>query len=118
MVETDLIELITGHSHVFSNYAMGFLPAAVLCIIHLQQSSVIILFYPNWDYATRNHRLVTLNLGPNRIVVGKKRSAVMPIVSLIAMALVFMVVSFYTLAYILIPMILFHPTFRYDPEKT
>jgi uncharacterized membrane protein len=164
-VEADLLGLITGQSHVFSNYAMSFLLAAVFWIIHHQQSHVIkrtdrnhiwlnililmfvslipfstslindyhddwmasiffgmnmfilgSLFYINWDYATRNHRLVALNLDPRRIAVGKKRSAVTPIVSLIAMALVFVDVRISSFAYLLIPVILFHPTFRYDPN--
>jgi uncharacterized membrane protein len=166
-VEADLISLITGQSHVFSNYAMSFLLAAVFWIIHHQQSSVIkrtdrnhlwlnililmfvslipfstslindyhddriasiffgmnmfvlgSLFYLNWDYATRNHRLVDLNLDPQRVAVGKRRSAVTPIVSLMAMVLAFVDVSVSSLAYILIPMILFHPIFRYDPQRS
>jgi len=165
-VEADLIDLITGQSHVFSNYAMSFLLAAVFWIIHHQQSSVInrtdrnhiwlnilmlmfvslipfstslindyhddwmasiffgmnmfilgSLFYINWDYATRNYRLVAPNLDPRRIAVGKKRSAVTPIVSLFAMALALVNAPISSLAYLLIPVILFHPTFRYDPEK-
>ncbi len=164
-VEADLLGLITGQSHVFSNYAMSFLLAAVFWIIHHQQSHVIkrtdrnhlwlnililmfvslipfstslindyhddwmasiffgmnmfilgSLFYINWDYATRNHRLVALNLDPRRIAVGKRRSAVTPIVSLLAMALVFVDVSISSFAYLLIPLILFHPIFRYDPS--
>jgi len=164
-LDADLIDLITGQSHVFSNYAKSFLLAAIFWIIHHQQSSVIkrtdrnhtwlniiilmfvslipfstslvndyhddwmasvffgmnmfilgSLFYLNWDYATRNHRLVALNLDPRRIAIGKRRSAVTPIVSLIAMALVFVDVSISSFAYLLIPVILFHPTFRYDPS--
>jgi uncharacterized membrane protein len=164
-VEACLLDLITGHSHVFLNYATSFLLAAVFWIIHHQQSSVIkrtdrthiwlnililmfvslipfstslvsdyrndwmasvffgmnmfilgSLFYLNWDYATRNRKLVALNLDPRRIAVGKKRSAVTPIVSLLAVALALVDVRLSTLAYILIPVILFHPTFRYDPS--
>jgi uncharacterized membrane protein len=165
-LDADLIDLITGQSHVFSNYAMSFLLAAVFWIIHHQQSHVIkrtdrnhiwlnililmfvslipfstslindyhddwmasvffgmnmfilgSLFYINWDYATKNHRLVALNLDPRRITVGKKRSAVTPIVSLIAMALAFVDVRISSFAYLLIPVILFHPTFRYDSQR-
>jgi len=165
-VEADLLGLITGHGHVFSNYAMSFLLAAVFWIQHHQQSHVIkrtdrnhiwlnililmfvslipfstslindyhddwmasiffgmnmfilgSLFYINWDYATRNHRLVALSLDPRRISNGKKRSAVTPIVSLFAMALALVDAPISSLAYLLIPVILFHPTFRYNPEK-
>lgn len=165
-VEADLLGLITGHSHVFSNYAMSFLLAAVFWIQHHQQSSVIkrtdrnhiwlniillmfvslipfstslindyhddwmasiffgmnmfilgSLFYVNWDYATKNHRLVALSLDPHRIAVGKKRGAVTPIISLFAMALALVDAPLSSLAYLLIPVILFHPTFRYNPEK-
>ncbi|HOO52851.1 MAG TPA: TMEM175 family protein [Methanothrix sp.] len=165
-MEADLIDLVTGQSHVFSNYAMSFLLAAVFWIIHHQQShfikrtdrnhiwlNVIILmfvslipfstslindyhddwmasiffgmnmfilgslFYLNWDYATRGHRLVALSLDPRRIAVGKRRSAVTPIVSLLAMALALVDAPISSLAYLLIPVILFHPTFRYNSEK-
>jgi uncharacterized membrane protein len=165
-LDADLLGLITGQSHVFSNYAMSFLLAAVFWINHHQQSSfikrtdrnhiwlnVIILmfvslipfstslindyhddwiasiffgmnmfilgslFYLNWDYATRGHRLVAINLDPRRIAVGKRRSAVTPIVSLFAMALALVDAPISSLAYLLIPVILFHPTFRYNPEK-
>ena len=166
-LEAAVLALITGQSHVFSNYAMSFLLAAVFWIIHHQQSHVIIrtdrnhiwlnivilmfvslipfstslindyhndwmasiffgmnmfilgsLFYINWDYATRNHRLVAMNLDPQRIAVGKKRSAVTPIISLIAMALALVDASIASLAYILIPVVLFHPIFRYDPKAS
>jgi len=165
-MEADLIDLVTGQSHVFSNYAMSFLLAAVFWIIHHQQShfikrtdrnhiwlNVIILmfvslipfstslindyhddwmasiffgmnmfilgslFYLNWDYATRGHRLVALSLDPRRIAVGKRRSAVTPIVSLLAMALALVDAPVSSLAYLLIPVILFHPTFRYNSER-
>ncbi len=165
-VETDLIDLVTGQSHVFSNYAMSFLLAAVFWIIHHQQSHVIkrtdrnhiwlnviilmfvslipfstslindyhddwmasiffgmnmfilgSLFYLNWDYATRGHKLVAPNLDPRRIAVGKRRSAVTPIVSLLAMALALVDAPVSSFAYLLIPLILFHPTFRYNSEK-
>ena len=165
-MEADLIDLVTGQSHVFSNYAMSFLLAAVFWIIHHQQShfikrtdrnhiwlNVIILmfvslipfstslindyhddwmasiffgmnmfilgslFYLNWDYATRGHRLVALSLDPRRIAVGKRRSAVTPIVSLLAMALALVDAPVSSFAYLLIPVILFHPTFRYNSEK-
>lgn len=165
-VEADLLGLITGQSHVFSNYAMSFLLAAVFWITQHQQSHIIkrtdrnhiwlnililmfvslipfstslindyhddwmasiffgmnmfilgSLFYINWDYATKNHRLVALSLDPRRIAVGKKRSAVTPIVSLFAMALAIVDAPISSLAYLLIPVILFHPTLRYNPEK-
>jgi len=165
-MEADLIDLITGQSHVFSNYAKSFLLAAIFWIIHHQQSSVIkrtdrthtwlnililmfvslipfstslvndyhddwmastffgmnmfilgSLFYVNWYYATKNHRLVAPNLDPQRIAVGKRRNAVTPVVSLFAMALALVDAPISSLAYLLVPVILFHPTFRHNPEN-
>ncbi|HOO52850.1 MAG TPA: TMEM175 family protein [Methanothrix sp.] len=168
-MEAELIDMITGHSHVFSNYAKSFLLAAIFWIIHHQQShfikrtdrnhtwlNIIILmfvslipfstslindynddwmasaffgmnmfilgslFYLNWYYATRNHRLVAVSLDPRRIAIGKRRSAVTPIVSLLAIALALVDPPISSLAYLLIPVVLFLPAFRYDfntPEK-
>jgi len=168
-VQAELLGLIAGQSHLFTNYATSFLLAAVFWTIHHQQFHLIkridrtqiwlnililmfvslipfstslvndyrddwmarvlfgtnifilgSLFYLNWDRATRGHRLVAPDLDARRIAIGKRRSAATPIVSLLAVALALVDVRLSTLAYLLIPMILLHPTFRYDggsPKK-
>lgn len=70
------------------------------------------LFNLNWAYATKGHRLVDRSLEPRRIALGKKKGAVTPLVSLLAMvlSLIHPQLSFYV--YILIPIILSLPQFR------
>jgi len=66
----------------------------------------------NWSYATKNHRLVEHNLSQQRIVLGKRRGLVTPLVSLLAMILPWANVPSSSYAYILIPIILSFPPFR------
>lgn len=71
-----------------------------------------ILFNLNWVYATKNHRLVDPSLSRQRIVMGKKRGAVTPLVSLLAMGLSLVHAPVSSYVYILIPIILSLPQFR------
>ena len=66
----------------------------------------------NWTYATKGHRLVEASLDRRRIAVGKKRGAVTPLVSLLAMGLSLLHPQLSSYAYILIPIILSLPQFR------
>ncbi len=59
-----------------------------------------------WWYATRGHRLVSSKLTDRQIKYGLKRSAVLPVVSLFAIALSFVTPQYSTLAYLVIPVIL------------
>ena len=64
------------------------------------------LFLWNWVYATKGHRLVDRSLDPQRIALWKKRGAVIPLVSLLAMVLSLTNPQFSFYAYLLIPIIL------------
>ena len=64
------------------------------------------LFLWNWAYATKGHRLVDRSLDPQRIALGKKRGAVIPLVSLLAIVLSLTNPQFSFYAYLLIPIIL------------
>lgn len=75
-----------------------------------------VLFYLNWTYATKDHRLVDRDLDSHRIAIGKRRGAVTPLVSLLAMALSFIIPTMASYSYILIVVILYHPYFRHIPE--
>ncbi len=70
------------------------------------------LFLWNWVYATKGHRLVDRSLDPQRIALWKKRGAVIPLVSLLAMVLSLTNPQFTFYAYLLIPIILALPHFR------
>lgn len=71
-----------------------------------------VLFNSNWAYATKGHRLVEASLDRRRIALGKKRGAVTPLVSLLAMGLSLIHPQLSLYVYILIPLILFLPQFR------
>jgi uncharacterized membrane protein len=75
-----------------------------------------VLFYLNWIYATKDYRLVDRDLDPHRIAIGKRRSAVTPLVSLLAIALSLIIPTMASYSYILIVVILYHPYFRYIPK--
>ncbi len=70
------------------------------------------LFLWNWVYATKGHRLVDRSLDQQRIALWKKRGAVIPLVSLLAMVLSLTNPQFTFYAYLLIPIILALPHFR------
>ena len=69
-------------------------------------------FYWGWVYATKGHRLVDHNLDQQRIALGKKRGAIIPLVSLLAMVLSLIKPQLCSYVYILIPIILSFPQFR------
>lgn len=71
-----------------------------------------VLFNRNWAYATKGHRLVEASLDPRRIALGKKRGAVIPLVSLLAVLLSLIHPRLSSYTYILIPIILSLPQFR------
>lgn len=75
-----------------------------------------VLFCINWIYATKDHRLVDRSLDPHKIAVGKRRGAVTPIVSLLAMALSLIIPTMASYLYILIVVILYHPYFRHKSK--
>jgi len=164
-VNSDLLGLLVGHSHIFVNFIISFLLLAVFWVIHHQQSRFIkrtdrkhiwlnvfmlmfvclmpfsvsligdyhhdrianlffglnifilgMLFYWNWHYATQNHRLISPNMDPERIALGKRRTAVTPVVSLLAVFLALVHPHLSTYTYLLIPIILSHPYLRPSSE--
>ena len=70
------------------------------------------LFFLNWIYATNQHRLVDAELSTQRIAVGRRRALVLPVVSLTATATVVINPAWSGYIYLLIPFILWLPSFR------
>ncbi|MBU0686835.1 MAG: DUF1211 domain-containing protein [Candidatus Margulisbacteria bacterium] len=70
------------------------------------------LFYINWDYATRDRRLVDKDLDPDKVALGKRRTLVTPVVALVAMAMAIAHVTYSSWVYLLIPLILSRKWFR------
>ena len=68
-----------------------------------------LLFYWNWSYATQQHRLVDETLEEKRIQLGKRRSLVLPVVSVLAMLTSYIFTPLATLVFILIPILLALP---------
>ncbi|MEW6141655.1 MAG: TMEM175 family protein [Chloroflexota bacterium] len=69
-------------------------------------------FCANWTYATWNHRLVEKDLSHAAIVAGIRRSVVMPVVALVAMAIALFVPRYGLYTYMVIPIILSLPWMR------
>ena len=64
------------------------------------------LFYFNWDYATKNKRLVDPTLEKTSIKKSEKRALVIPAVSVLAMLLALIIPSWSGLTYLLVPITL------------
>ena len=64
-------------------------------------------YYGHWTYATRRHRLVDPSLDPEHIARTKKAMLIIPILSLAALGISFLMPAWSTAVYILIP-ILYH----------
>ncbi|MBM3118553.1 MAG: DUF1211 domain-containing protein [Chloroflexi bacterium] len=73
-----------------------------------------LLFLANWAYATSNHRLVDPDLDKEAIIRGLRRSMVTPAVSVVVIALAFVIPSWCTLLYLIIPVLLAFRPFRRD----
>lgn len=71
-----------------------------------------LLFTANWAYATRNHRLVDPDLDREIIVRGMRRNAVSPAISVIVIALSFIIPPWSLWLYLLVPVVLALKPFR------
>jgi len=98
----------------FSTSLLGDYPRLQLANVAFELNVLIIglLFFSSWSYATHNHRLVNSDLTPERIQLGKRRGLVIPVVSVIAIALSFLSPRWSTLPYLSIPFILSKKQFR------
>jgi len=67
----------------------------------------------NWVYATKGYRLVDRSLDPRLIAIWKRRGVVTPIVALMAMGVSVITPQWSSCVYLLIPVLLAHPQFRY-----
>ncbi len=63
-------------------------------------------FFLTYWYATKDHRLVDDDLDARRVSLTRKRTALMPVVSVLAIGISFISPQYSTLAYLLIPVIL------------
>ena len=71
------------------------------------------LFSWSWHYATQKHRLVASNLDARRITLGKRRGMVTPVVSFLAIIVSLIKPQLSSYVYILIPILLQLPSFRF-----
>jgi uncharacterized membrane protein len=71
-----------------------------------------LLFWANWFYATRDHRLVDPDLDDGEIIIGLRRSMVIPIVSLVVILSSFFIPRWSLWLYLSIPIALILPPFR------
>lgn len=74
-------------------------------------------FSAQWAYASKNHRLLEPSVDQAVIDRALRRSAVMPIVSGVAIALSFVTPGYSTLAYLAIPVVMRHRSMRH-PRAT
>jgi len=75
------------------------------------------LFLLSWLYATTNFRLIDKDYDPKRIILGTKRSLVVPAVSLLSIICAFVLPSISSHVYLLIPIIMAFPQFKYRSAK-
>jgi len=71
-----------------------------------------LLFWANWFYATRDHRLVDPDLDDREIIIGLRRGMVIPIVSLVVILFSFFIPQWSLWLYFSIPIALLVPAFR------
>lgn len=65
-----------------------------------------IIFVINWSYASKNHRLLHASCTHHQIMLSKQRGMVIPIVSLVAMALAFIKPVISSYVFLTIPLII------------
>ena len=92
----------------FSTSLAGDYPDDPLASAVLEANLLVIglLFYWQWAYACKGHRLVEENLSPRTIDEGKKRSSVIPVLSVVALVLAFLNVRWSSVVYLLVPVLL------------
>jgi len=72
-----------------------------------------LFFYLNWSYATYEYRLINPDLDKEEIEIGKRRAMITPLVALIAILVTFLSTEYSSYCYLLIPVILSLPAFKY-----
>ena len=98
----------------FSTDLIGDYPGTKVAKIFFCSNLFIIgsLYFCNWMYATKNHRLVASDIGDRKIQQGIRRSLVTPAVSVLAIAITFLVPSWSLLTYLLVLVISSTKPFR------
>lgn len=123
MVHTQQFHMIKGTNHVhlwinviilmfivlipFSASIMSDYPDDPIANFFFAANMFIVgvLYYLNWSYATEGHRLIEKETDAQKILASKRRSLLVPLVSLIAMGLAFAAPGFVGISYILIPIL-------------
>jgi hypothetical protein len=130
-----LHDALFGQAHKFFNYALSFILLALFWNVHHVQFHFIkrtnrthlwinifcLMFVVLVPFSTSltgdyNHEAIAklfFDLDPRRIAIGKRRGAVTPIVALMAMGLSVITPQWSSCVYLLIPVLLAHPQFRY-----
>ena len=119
----------TNHTHLWLNISglmfIALIPFSTSLIDDYRNSGIAQFFFGlnlfiigiflrwSWTYATAGYRLVDQNIVPERIALSRRREAVIPLVSLLAIVLSLINPAVSSYIYLLIPIILVHPRFRY-----
>jgi uncharacterized membrane protein len=92
----------------FSTSLAGDYPSDPLASSVLEANLLIIglLFYWQWSYACMNRRLIEADVDSRVITQVKKRSLVVPAVSIVALALAFLNIRWSSAVYFVVPVIL------------
>lgn len=92
----------------FSTSLAGDYPNDPLASVVLEANLLIIglLFYWQWSYACMNRRLIEADVDSRVITQGKRRSLVVPAVSIVALALAFLNIGWSAAVYFFVPIIL------------
>lgn len=76
---------------------------SAVAIFHANMLVIAVLYFWNWSYAARNHRLIEADFPDAVITLMKKRMLVFPVTALLALLISIMTPSYSTLTYLFIP---------------
>jgi len=104
----------------FSTSLAGDFPDDTLSALVLEVNLLIIglLFFWQWSYACKEHRLVDQNLRPAEIDAGTNRNLVVPAISVLAIALALLNIQWSIAVYLLVPIILAVIPPRWASQRT
>jgi len=104
-----LLPFTTSMAGDYGNHQMGILPMEINLLL------IALIFYHEWTYITSHPQFLNQEIDAWTATMGKEKSAVIIVISVISIGLSFFIPEWSTTPYILIPFI--HMNKRYRPPK-
>ncbi|TFH50604.1 MAG: DUF1211 domain-containing protein [Methanothrix sp.] len=104
-----LLPFTTSMAGDYGNHQMGILPMEINLLL------IALIFYHEWTYITSHPQFLNQEIDAWTATMGKEKSAVIIVISVISIGLSFFIPEWSTTPYILIPFI--HMNRRYRPPK-